>query len=129
MAPAIGPTISGFILNYLYWRWMFLLCCRSRSQRWCLERWRIQNVTTPRRVPLDVLSVALSAFAFGGIVYGLSEIGVDAAPRALAAWVPLAAGAVIMALSSCGRSRCSGTIGRCWICAPSLQSISPSQCC
>ena len=25
MAPAIGPTISGFILNYLPWRWMFLL--------------------------------------------------------------------------------------------------------
>jgi DHA2 family lincomycin resistance protein-like MFS transporter len=25
VAPAIGPTISGIILNYLSWRWMFLL--------------------------------------------------------------------------------------------------------
>ena len=25
MPPAIGPTISGVILNYLSWRWMFLL--------------------------------------------------------------------------------------------------------
>src|SRR5580704_13327400 len=25
VAPAIGPTLSGVILNYLGWRWMFLL--------------------------------------------------------------------------------------------------------
>ena len=33
------------------------------------------NVTTPRYAPLDVLSVILSAFAFGGVVYGLSSFG------------------------------------------------------
>jgi DHA2 family lincomycin resistance protein-like MFS transporter len=32
-------------------------------------------VTTPRKVPLDVLSVVLSAFAFGGLVIGLSGFG------------------------------------------------------
>ena len=32
---------------------------------------RIENVTTPRDAPLDIASVVLSAFAFGGLVYGL----------------------------------------------------------
>src|SRR6185312_2523530 len=56
----------------------------------------IQNVTTPRRVPLDALSVVLSALAFGGVVFGLSEIGTSAPASAFPAWVPLAAGAVFM---------------------------------
>ncbi len=31
VAPAIGPAISGFILNYLAWQWLSSLCCRSPS--------------------------------------------------------------------------------------------------
>jgi DHA2 family lincomycin resistance protein-like MFS transporter len=33
------------------------------------------NVTTPRYAPLDVISVPISAIAFGGLVYGLSSFG------------------------------------------------------
>ena len=50
--------------------------------------------TTPRRTPIDVLSVILSAFAFGGIVYGLSQFGEAANGSSIPGWVPLAVGFV-----------------------------------
>jgi DHA2 family lincomycin resistance protein-like MFS transporter len=57
---------------------------------------RIQNVTTPREAPLDVLSVILSAFAFGGSVYGLSLLGVPREPGDPPAWIALVVGGVAM---------------------------------
>ena len=96
VAPAIGPTISGFILNYLDWRWMFILVLPIALAALALGARRIENVTTPRYAPLDVLSVILSAFACGGLVYGVSIVGVPAGPGSLPAWSPLAIGVVAM---------------------------------
>ena len=43
---------------------------------------RVENVSEPEKVPIDVLSVILSAFGFGGLVYGLTQIGqVGPVPR------------------------------------------------
>ncbi len=44
----------------------------DRARRAGARLRRIENVTTPRYAPLDVLSVVLSALAFGGLVYGVS---------------------------------------------------------
>ena len=58
---------------------------------------RIENVTTPRDAPLDIASVILSVFAFGGIVYGMSLLGVPPVARHIRRpWVPLAVGGVAM---------------------------------
>jgi DHA2 family lincomycin resistance protein-like MFS transporter len=94
VAPAIGPTISGIILSVLDWRWMFILVLPIAIGALVLGASRIQNVTTPRTVPLDVLSVILSAFGFGGFVYGLSNLG--GAPAA--GWLPLGIGVVALSL-------------------------------
>src|SRR6202046_4880712 len=98
VAPAIGPTISGVILNYLSWRWMFLLVLPISLGALALGARRIQNVTTPHHAALDGISVILSGLAFGGIVYGLSNIGVAATPGALPAGVWSAGGAVFLAV-------------------------------
>ncbi|HTT05248.1 MAG TPA: DHA2 family efflux MFS transporter permease subunit [Steroidobacteraceae bacterium] len=98
MAPAIGPTISGLILSYLNWRWMFLLVLPIAIAALLLGALRIPNVTTPQRVPLDGFSVLLSAFAFGGVVYGLSGIGISTPTGAVPSWLPLAAGVAFMGL-------------------------------
>jgi len=96
VAPAIGPTLSGLILNYLHWRWLFVLVLPIALASLWLGVRRIENVTTPRAAPLDILSVILSVFAFGGAVYGLSMLGVPRAPGQPPAWIPLAIGAVAM---------------------------------
>ncbi len=94
VAPAIGPTISGLILNFLTWRWLFALVLPIAIAALVLGARRIENVTTPRDVPLDALSVLLSALGFGGGVYGLSLLGAPSAPQSFPAWAPLAIGAV-----------------------------------
>lgn len=97
VAPAVGPTLSGIVLNYLDWRWLFILVLPIAVGALVLGARRIENVTTPRPAPLDVVSVVLSAFAFGGAVYGISSIGVPPAARMLPASIPLAVGALSMA--------------------------------
>jgi len=75
LAPAIGPTVSGLLLDTLGWRWIFgvvlpiALVVLFAGARW------IHNLGSTRTAPVDVLSVVLSAFGFGGLVYGLSQIG------------------------------------------------------
>jgi DHA2 family lincomycin resistance protein-like MFS transporter len=97
VAPAIGPAISGLILSFLGWRWMFILVLPIAIAALWLGIRKIENVTTPRYAPLDMLSVILSAFAFGGIVYGLSALGGEAA-GAVPFWAPLGVGVVAMAV-------------------------------
>nr|WP_245861798.1 DHA2 family efflux MFS transporter permease subunit [Compostimonas suwonensis] len=99
VAPAIGPIISGLILSVLDWRWMFGLVLPIAVAALAIGAFRIQNVTTPRRVPIDVLSVILSAFAFGGLVYGLSSLGESASEFGLMpAIVSLSVGVVALAV-------------------------------
>lgn len=75
VAPAIGPTISGLILNSLSWRWMFLIVLPLALAMLAIGiRW-VHNVGERTSAPIDVVSVILSAFGFGGLVYGLSQIG------------------------------------------------------
>jgi DHA2 family lincomycin resistance protein-like MFS transporter len=95
VAPAIGPTISGIILSTLSWRWMFIIVLPIALGALVLGAMRVQNVTTPRKVPIDVFSVILSAFGFGGLVYGLSNLGGDGG--FLSGWLPLIVGAVALA--------------------------------
>ena len=102
VAPAIGPTIGGFILANMSWRWMFILVLPIAIAALALGYRKIQNVTTPRFAPLDILSVVLSALAFGGLIYGLSSFGESFAhtgePSVIPLWAPIALGVAAMAV-------------------------------
>ncbi|MCG2621267.1 DHA2 family efflux MFS transporter permease subunit [Arthrobacter sp. I2-34] len=101
VAPAIGPTISGIILNALSWRWMFLLVLPIAVAMLLIGARRVENVTEPRPVPLDVPSVLLSAAGFGGLIYGLSTVGAgdggDGGP-VVPLWASIGGGAVALAV-------------------------------
>nr|WP_253259211.1 DHA2 family efflux MFS transporter permease subunit [Subtercola boreus] len=97
VAPAIGPTISGLILSVLDWRWMFWLVLPIAVAGLIVGALRIPNVTTPRKAPFDVLSVVLSVFGFGGLVYGLTTIGGANAVSWMPSWGPLVIGIVALA--------------------------------
>ena len=100
VAPALGPTISGFVLSVLDWRWLFGLVLPIALASLALGAARLQNLTEPRYARVDVGSVVLSAIGFGGIVYGLSRFG-EAAGEAgglVAAWTPILAGAAGLSL-------------------------------
>ena len=97
VAPAIGPTISGIVLDQLDWRWMFWLVLPIALLALGLGAAWVRNVTEPVDVPIDALSVVLSALAFGGLIYGLSSIGEAAAGEVpMQPWVPIVVGAVAL---------------------------------
>lgn len=75
VAPAIGPTIAGVILSTLAWRWIFWFVLPIAVAMLVFGALRVRNVSTPTQVPIDALSVVLSVFGFGGVVYGLSRVG------------------------------------------------------
>ena len=75
VAPAIGPTLSGLILQFLPWRFMFLLVLPIALAALAYGLRTLVNVNADGDQPLDVRSVLLSVPAFGGIVFGLSQLG------------------------------------------------------
>lgn len=75
LAPAIGPTMSGILLDTLSWRWIFgIVLPISLVALVVGVRW-IENLGEQTHAPIDILSVLLSALGFGGLVFGLSQIG------------------------------------------------------
>lgn len=95
VAPALGPTISGLILSVLDWRWMFILVLPIAVAALIYGATKMVNVTTPISTRIDVLSVVLSAFGFGGIVFGLSNLG---GASVVTGWVSLGIGLVALAV-------------------------------
>ncbi len=75
VAPAIGPTVSGIILQYLSWRFMFVIVLPIALVTLLLGSRRLGKVSEPGHQRLDLISVLLSVPAFGGLVYGLSRLG------------------------------------------------------
>ena len=75
LAPAIGPTMSGFLLDHFSWQAIFVVVLPIALVALAIG-WRfLTNVGETMDAPIDVLSIILSAFGFGGLVYGLSQIG------------------------------------------------------
>lgn len=101
LAPAIGPTVAGAILNNFEWRWIFGMVLPIAIVALVVgARW-IHNLGETTHAPIDVLSVVLSAFGFGGIVFGLSQLGAGGHGEGAAAAAATAASTttLIVALS------------------------------
>ncbi|UDK95131.1 DHA2 family efflux MFS transporter permease subunit [Lysinibacillus sphaericus] len=74
-APAIGPTLSGYIVEHHDWRMLFQMIIPFAIISLLFGIWKLDNVMETREVHLDVPSVLLSTVAFGGILYGFSTAG------------------------------------------------------
>ncbi len=74
VAPALGPTVGGAILDNFSWHAIFWFMVPLAVLILLAGIWKLPNVGETRETPLDVPSVVLSALAFGGLVYGLSSI-------------------------------------------------------
>ena len=99
VAPALGPAIGGAIVQGLHWRFIFIIVLPIPIAALVRGALRVKTVPEPRAVPLDVLSVILSAFAFGGLIYGLSSLGEAAAGTApISPWIPLVVGGASLVL-------------------------------
>lgn len=96
VAPAVGPTLSGFILGSLNWRWTFWIVLPIALLAFAAGVvWLRVADEREQPTPIDAVSVPLSALAFAGLVFGLSELGGHGG-QGVPAWIPLTVGAVAM---------------------------------
>lgn len=74
-APAIGPTLSGVIVDSLNWRWLFYIVIPIVIISIMIGMKYIQNVSELTRPKVDYPSILLSTLGFGGLVYSFSASG------------------------------------------------------
>ncbi|SFB40236.1 MFS transporter, DHA2 family, lincomycin resistance protein [Amycolatopsis marina] len=75
VAPALGPTVSGLILQFGSWRLLFVVVLPIAA----LVGWsglrKLDNIGEPQVSSIDWFSVSTAALGFGGLVFGLSRFG------------------------------------------------------
>lgn len=81
VAPAIGPTLSGIIVDHFGWRYLFLFTVPFILLSILLAifvlKVNLQPITKPK---IDLLSVLLSVFGLGMLVYCTSNFAVLSLP-------------------------------------------------
>ncbi|WEG15020.1 DHA2 family efflux MFS transporter permease subunit [Pullulanibacillus sp. KACC 23026] len=74
-APAVGPTLSGWIIENYSWRLLFYVVLPIIIIDLILAFLFLRNVKKLTFPKLDFIGVILSTIGFGGILYGFSEAG------------------------------------------------------
>ena len=72
--PAIGPTLAGFILATLGWRYLFILVLPFMIVVWLIGYRTFPNFTTPKAIKIETISVILSLLGTGLALSSLSFI-------------------------------------------------------
>lgn len=75
LAPAIGPTLSGWVIDNYSWRWLFGMIVPIAFLVIIASFALVKNVIPNRRPKLDWLSVIISTLGFGSMLYGFSSVG------------------------------------------------------
>jgi len=75
LAPAIGPTLSGFIIDNSSWRYLFGMIIPIVVVVLILALIFMRPVLQTHRTKLDVLSLVESTVGFGAVLYGFSSVG------------------------------------------------------
>jgi EmrB/QacA subfamily drug resistance transporter len=74
-APAIGPTLSGYIIEHYSWRTLFGIVLPFAVFTLVYAIFKLRNITPNRDVKIDLFSLVLSSIGFGGLLYGFSSAG------------------------------------------------------
>jgi EmrB/QacA subfamily drug resistance transporter len=74
-APAIGPTLSGWIIEHYDWRMLFHFVSPISVVVLILGLFWVKDKKEKMDMRLDLVSVSLSSLGFGGLLYGFSSAG------------------------------------------------------
>jgi DHA2 family lincomycin resistance protein-like MFS transporter len=97
LAPAMGPTVSGIIADALGWRYVFAIVLPIAVAALVAGLLWIKDVSEKENHALDPLSLLFALVAFGGLVWGLSELGESArGETAVNPWLPLGVGVLVL---------------------------------
>src|SRR5690625_4646702 len=74
VAPAIGPTLSGWVIQQYSWRVLFSIILPFGIIALIYAIVKLKNITPNRKIKLDVFSIILSSIGFGGLLFGFSSV-------------------------------------------------------
>ncbi|WP_108670118.1 DHA2 family efflux MFS transporter permease subunit [Peribacillus acanthi] len=74
-APAIGPTLSGWIVEHYDWRMLFHVVTPIAGAVLLIGFFLLKDKKEKVDIRLDLFSVLLSSAGFGGLLYGFSSAG------------------------------------------------------
>jgi len=74
-APAMGPALSGMIIQYFSWHFIFWFLLPLIVIGMLFGVKYLENVTDVRKQRIDVISAVLSTIGFGSIVFGFGQAG------------------------------------------------------
>lgn len=74
-APTIGPTLSGVIVEYLGWRFLFIMVIPFSIFSIVFASKFLINVSEVTKPKIDYLSLVFSTIGFGAVIYGFSSAG------------------------------------------------------
>ena len=75
VAPAIGPTLSGWVIDNFGWRTLFGMIIPIVVLVLIASLFFMADVLPDRHPTLDVPSLIESSIGFGSLLYGFSEVG------------------------------------------------------
>ncbi|MGX6428743.1 MDR family MFS transporter [Levilactobacillus yonginensis] len=75
LAPALGPTVSGWILDNASWRDLFGVMIPPVILVLALSLFFVRPVIPIKKSPIDKFAILLSTIGFGSLLYGFSEVG------------------------------------------------------
>lgn len=96
LAPAIGPTLSGWIVEHYDWSVLFKMILPIAVLSLLLAVWKLEDVLPNRDAKIDILSIGLSTIGFGGLLYGFSTAS-SAGWSAIEVWGTITVGAIGLA--------------------------------
>ena len=97
VGPILGPVLGGLILNFASWHWMFLINLPIGIVGLVLAARRFPADSPDRRVPLDVVGLALVSPGVVGVIYGLTQVGEAGGFWHTRVMAPLIAGLALLA--------------------------------
>ncbi|MBW7453922.1 DHA2 family efflux MFS transporter permease subunit [Paenibacillus sepulcri] len=75
LAPALGPILSGYLVDYVKWEWIFLINVPVGIVGLILTMILLPKFPKQSSSSLDMLGIIFGPLAFVGLSYGLSEGG------------------------------------------------------
>lgn len=74
-APAIGPTLSGWLVDQYPWRVLFWIILPIAVIDLIIAYFLLKNVTERTFPKVDIASIIFSSLGFGSLLYGFSTAG------------------------------------------------------
>jgi EmrB/QacA subfamily drug resistance transporter len=73
LAPALGPIIAGWLVDYAVWQWIFIINIPIGLLAIGIGLRYLPDIPRERATSLDLWGILLAPVAFAGLSYGVSE--------------------------------------------------------